>query len=390
MRKSFPVIASLIVLLSTAVISACGGGNNSKAVSLQIVDAGGYVSQFGQSMMDAFRQAHPDEVSSITYVPRIQAPTLPGRLQAEEGAGQVQDSLIISGYDGVASAVKAGLVDQLTPAHSDKFPNLDSNYQTPAKQYNDLAQGYALVFTYTPSGPLFGYNPAAIANPPQTIAQLKQWIIAHPKKFLYARPANSGPGRTLLMGLPYLLGDSNPQDPTNGWAKTWQFLKDIKPYTLTYPTKTSETIKDVADGTVDMIASTFGWDINQRALSQMPANYKTFELQGTHFVADAGFMMMPKGLDAAHQKVVLDLMAFMLSPQAQALTYDSGYFYPGPAIQNVPLTMAPQSSQDTINKYLYPEYATEIQNTKVEMPLGADNLVAAFNMWDSQIGGINS
>ncbi len=45
---------------------------------------------------------------------------------------------------------------------------------------------------------------------------------------IYARPANSGPGLTFLMGLPYLLGDKNPKDPVNGWDKTWAFLKELE------------------------------------------------------------------------------------------------------------------------------------------------------------------
>ena len=49
----------------------------------------------------------------------------------------------------------------------------------------------------------------------------------NPKKFIYARPANSGPGRTFLMGLPYLLGDTDPKDPIKGWDKTWSYLKEL-------------------------------------------------------------------------------------------------------------------------------------------------------------------
>ena len=35
----------------------------------------------------------------------------------------------------------------------------------------------------------------------------------------------------------------------------------------------------------------------------------------------------------------------MLSKPAQAMTYDKGYFYPGPAVKDVPLSMAPEASQ---------------------------------------------
>ena len=38
-------------------------------------------------------------------------------------------------------------------------------------------------------------------------------------------------------------------------------------------------------------------------------------------------------------------MKFMLEPEQQALTYDDGYFYPGPAIKDVGIDMAPAKSQ---------------------------------------------
>jgi len=381
----------LMFLLITLLVAACGGGTTastpgSHPVDLEIVDAGGYLAQ-ARPMIDAYVKAHPDKVSHVTYPPRIQAPTLPGKLKTEQGANHVQTSLILSGYDGVASSTQESLVEELTPSHSDKFPNLDANYLPAAKAYNDLAGGNALVFSYTPSGPVFEYDPAKVPNPPTTIAQLQAWIKAHPHQFLYARPANSGPGRTMLMGLPYLLGDKDPKDPVNGWSKTWAFLHDIGSSIDAYPTRTADVMKALATGSVSMIASTLGWDINPRFLNQVPAGDKTFVLQDTTFVADAAFMMMPKGLDQAHRDVVLDLMSWMLQPKQQAYNYDDGYFYPGPAIKNVPISLAPQHSQDVIKQFGRPEYDTIIQQVKVVLPLGTNQIVSAFNTWDKQIGG---
>ena len=66
------------------------------------------------------------------------------------------------------------------------------------------------------------------------------------------------------MGLPYLLGDSDPSDPTNGWSKTWDYLAQLGKYVTSYPTKTSATMTGIAPGTVWIIASTAGWYINGR------------------------------------------------------------------------------------------------------------------------------
>lgn len=380
----------LAFLLVALLLAACGGSNagsnnGSHPIVLQVVDAGGYSSQV-QPMLQAYQKAHPDKISKIVYPPRIQAPQLPGKLKAEEDSGNIQDTLIISGYDGVASSTQQDLVEQLIPAHSDKFPNLDNNYLPAAKAYNDLAHGNALVFSYTPSGPIFEYDPAKVPNPPTTIDELRTWIKAHPHQFLYARPANSGPGRTLLMGLPYLLGDKNPQNPTNGWDKTWAFLHDIGSTIDSYPTRTGDTMTALGTGQVSMIASTLGWDINPRYLHQVPAGDKTFVLNDTTFVSDAAFMMLPKSLDPTRQSVMLDLMSFMLQPQQQAFNYDDGYFYPGPAIKNVPASMATTHSQQVLQQYGRPEYDTIISQVKIVPPLLTNQLVAAFGKWDKDIG----
>ena len=85
--------------------------------------------------------------------------------------------------------------------------------------------------------------------------------------------------------------------------------------------------------------------------------------------------------------VVLDLMAYLLTPEAQAYTYDEGYFYPGPAVKDVPLSMAPKESQDAIKEFGRPEYETMIAGAPLETPLDAKGQVAAFKKWDQEIGG---
>jgi putative spermidine/putrescine transport system substrate-binding protein len=85
--------------------------------------------------------------------------------------------------------------------------------------------------------------------------------------------------------------------------------------------------------------------------------------------------------------VVLDLMSDLLQPKAQAFAYDKGYFYPGPAVKDVPLTLAPQESQDALSEFGRPEYEAMIASRPIELPLPADAMVAAFRLWDERIGG---
>jgi putative spermidine/putrescine transport system substrate-binding protein len=382
--------AAATTAASGATTAATGAGKAippfpSKPVNLQVLDVAGNL-QLTQAIMDNYKKANPDKVANIEYI-KATAPELAGKVKSQQDANKIDISLVLSGFDGMAAGTEQGLWLKLLPDYNAKFPGLTDNYLEPAKRANDLGQGYGVVVTYYPSGPLFEYDPSKIQNPPKTVDELKTWIKANPKKFMYARPANSGPGRTLIMGLPYLLGDKDPKDPINGWDKTWAFLKEIDPYIEYYPTGTSAVMKELGDGTRSMVASTTGWDINPRVLGQVPKEAKVFALDGFKWVGDAHFMLIPKGLDNDRLAVVLDMMAFMLKPDQQAYTYDDGYFYPGPAIKGVDISMAPAKSQQSIKDYGRPEYDALIKNGTVEMPLDSKALVAAFDKWDKEVGG---
>ena len=87
---------------------------------------------------------------------------------------------------------------------------------------------------------------------------------------MYARPANSGPGRVFMMGLPYILGDKDPKDPKDGWDKTWAYLKELGQNVEYYPGGTAQVMKELGEGTRDIVVSTTGWDINPRVLGTVP------------------------------------------------------------------------------------------------------------------------
>ncbi|MBV8791400.1 MAG: ABC transporter substrate-binding protein, partial [Pseudolabrys sp.] len=113
---------------------------------------------------------------------------------------------------------------------------------------------------------------------------------------------------------------------------------------------------------------------------------KVFFLKGFHWVMDAHYMCIPNGVSNDKLAVLLDLLSYLLGKEAQATTYDAGYFYPGPAVKDVTLEMAPEESQKIIKEFGRPEYADAIKNNKQELPLLPDKLVYAFSRWDEQIG----
>ena len=165
-----------------------------------------------------------------------------------------------------------------------------------------------------------------------------------------------GPGPHVPDGPAVLLGDKDPRDPVNGWDKTWAFLKELNTCIEYYPTGTGAMMKELGEGSRDMTVTMTGWDINPRVLGIVPKDFKVTPFKNMTWVNDAHYMAIPKGVPPEKLAVVLDLMAFLLTPEAQALTYDKGYFYPGPAVKDVPLSMAPKESQDAIKEFGRPEY----------------------------------
>ena len=355
-----------------------------KPVTLNILDVAGNL-QLTQGMIDAFVAANHQVVSRVTYS-KAPAPDLVGKIKAQQGAGRVDIGLVLTGTDGLAAGIEQGLWQQILPAQASRLSNM-SGYLEPAAKMQALAGDYGVVVTYYPSGPLLEYMPAKVPTPPTSPAELLAYAKANPGKVEYARPANSGPGRTLLMGLPYILGDSDPKDPANGWSKTWAYLTELGKYVDRYPSGTTQTMKDLGNGTVNIIASTTGWDINARALGTVPAQAAITTMKGFHWVTDAHYAVIPKGATPDQQSAVLLLIQDMLTKEQQAKAFDTGYFYPGPAISGVDVSMAPQKSRDVLKTYGRPEYDALIAGNPTEVPLAAKALVAAFETWDRTIGG---
>ena len=378
-------------IAGAAGVAALGGPSFAQAtlptspVSLNVIDVAGNLA-LTQKAIENYRKAKPNLVSRISFT-KATAPELAGKIKAQQDAGRVDIDLVLTGTDGLSAGIEQKLWVDLIPGQANSLPKLDDIYLPPAAKMQGLAKGQGVVVTYYPSGPLLEYMPDKVKNVPTTAEELLAYTKANPGRFLYARPANSGPGRTFIMGLPYILGDSNPQDPAKGWDKTWAFLKELGQNVEYYPSGTGAVMKELGEGSRDMTVSTTGWDINPRVLGVVPKEAKVAALKGFHWVADAHYMCVPKGLANEKLAVLLDLMSFLLTKEQQAYTYDEGYFYPGPAVKGVTLDMAPEDSQKAIKEFGRPEYEKIIADNPIETPLEPDQMVLAFRRWDEEVGG---
>lgn len=353
-------------------------------VTLNFVDVAGNLA-LTQKAIEAYRDKNPNLVAKVNFS-KAPAPELPGKIKAQQDAGRVDIDGVLTGIDALSAGVDQKLWIPIATEYAAKLPNLNDIYLPGAARMQQLASNQGVCIVFCPAGPVMEYMPDKVRQVPLTAEDLLAWAKANPNRFMYARPANSGPGRVFMMGLPYILGDKNPHDPKDGWDRTWSYLKELGQYVEYYPAGTGPTMKELGEGSRDMIPSQMGWDINPRALGVVPKEAKVFFLKGYHWILDAHYLCIPKGVSNDKLAVLINFLNYMLSPPAQAMTYDDGYFYPGPAVKDVPLAMAPASSQKVIAEFGRAEYAQAITAAPQEIPLLPDKLVYAFSRWDEQIG----
>jgi putative spermidine/putrescine transport system substrate-binding protein len=353
-------------------------------ITLNFVDVAGNLA-LTQAAIENYRKLKPNLVSRITFS-KAPAPELPGKIKAQQDANRVDIHAVLTGIDALSAGIDQKLWVQLVPDMASKLPKLDDIYLPGARAMQGLTQGQGVCIVFCPAGPVMEYLPDKVKQPPETTEELLGWAKANPNRFMYARPANSGPGRVFMMGLPYVLGDKEPHDPEKGWDKTWAYLKELGQYIEYYPSGTGAVMKELGEGSRDMIPSQTGWDINPRALGIVPKEAKVFFLKGFHWIMDAHFLCVPKGVSPDQLAVLTDLLSYLLSKEAQATTYDTGYFYPGPAVKDVPASMAPPDSQKVIAEFGRPNYDSIIASTPNELPLMPDKLVYAFSRWDQEVG----
>lgn len=362
-----------------------GGESKAKPTKISIIDGSGE-EILSHTSFDLFVKENPDLVSGLDLISAT-APEMVSKVKAQQSANNIDTTIIFIGYDGVCAGIEEGIFEKLLPDHKDKLPTVEESFLDIAKMLYEKTGGYAFPHSYSTGGPMFTYNPDKIKEDevPSTLEELLEWAKANPGKFMYARPYNSGAGYAWLQGLPYLLDEKDPNDPES-WERVWPYLQELGKYIEYYPTSTGVTFKELAEGTRYAICSAVGYETNQRALGTIPSTFKQGFYDNTVWVADANYVCIPKGLDEQRLNTSLAFIDFLMTREQQAYLWDSGYMYPGPAVKDVPLSMAPQESQDILNEVLTKELLAAIEKYPSVPPMDSEPLVKAFDMWDKLVG----
>jgi putative spermidine/putrescine transport system substrate-binding protein len=375
---------NLLVRLLAATVMAVGvsvltpGTTRAEPITLSIIDTGGDLAST-EVIIRNYAKANPDKVKDIK-IQRAPAPELPAKIKAQQDAGRLDINLVLTGQD-CGSLLAANKQIIQIPNYKTEFPR---DILTDAgKALYDEGDGYLIPSVGNAGGPVFIYNPSKVPNPPKTAADLLAWAKANPGKFMYARPANSGPGRSILQGMSFILNDSKPMDPEKGWEKGWDFLKELGKSVEYYPTGTAITLKEFAQGQRWIIAGIMEWDMKPRAQSVIPPDSKIAILENTTFVVDGHYWAIPTGVPKEQVDVILDLMKFMWKPEQQVLTWTA---FIGPVVKSATIASAPKNIQDDVKEFWRPEYDQVGTKWTVSSPLGVTALSYAMDRWDREIG----
>jgi putative spermidine/putrescine transport system substrate-binding protein len=375
---------NLVVRLLAATVMAVGfsvlspGTTRAEPITLSVIDTGGDLAST-EVIIRNYAKANPDKVKDIK-IQRAPAPELPAKIKAQQDAGRLDINLVLTGQDGGSLLALNKQIIQI-PNYKTEFPR--EILTDAGKALYDEGGGYLIPSVGNAGGPVFIYNPSKVPNPPKTAADLLAWVKANPGKFMYARPANSGPGRSILQGMSFILNDSKPMDPEKGWEKSWDFLKELGKSVEYYPTGTAITLKEFAQGQRWMIAGIMEWDMKPRAQSVIPPDSKIAILENTTFVVDGHYWAIPTGVPKEQADVILDLMKFMWKPEQQVLTWTA---FIGPVVKSATIASAPKNIQDDVKEFWRPEYDQVGTKWKVSSPLGVTALSYAMDRWDREIG----
>jgi putative spermidine/putrescine transport system substrate-binding protein len=399
-RRPKLIAGAAVAVLSTVLISACGAPSTtssastspatpqkpSKPIALTILDGGGDLKGGGQAAIDAFVKANPDLVSSVTYQSAA-ATDVAGKIKAQQSGGHVDTSLILGGPDVLGAAQQQDLLLKQLPAQTSSLPDLSTIQDTPRSQMQQMAKGEGLLVNYDPNGPFIDYNPSKVpaGQVPTTPQALLAWAKTHKGKFAYAQPALSGSGRSFIQALPYMLGDSDPADPVNGWSKTWAYLEELGRYVNSYPAGSSILAQQFGAGQLDVIPTVLSHDISFRMSGTYPAKTGIALFKDQNWITDGHFAMIPNGVSPQTLYVDLKLESYMVQPQAQAARLTTGVLTT--ANKNATIENSGPAVKSFVQKWGRPDFYPKALNVgTAHAPLSPENLQKAFDLWQRNVG----
>ena len=338
----------------------------------------------GGTLFDTFAASRPDLMEGV-QTRRDHVEALFGPIRAAVEGGQPPYDVVLTNLDGAMMGAELGLWQPMSRWINPLLPPMDEMLTPLARLLRGAVREQAQIITVSPGGPLLAYSPERLPRAPRTAEELLAWARENPGRFLYPRPEFSEAGRCFVAGLPWMLNDQDPLDPTDGWPATWDYLAELDRHVAYYPTTTVAAMQELAEGGVDMVATTVGMDIMLRGTGMLPPNTALAPLADLHWIAVGLFVAVLRGLPEARLRTIGEAIATLLEVPFQRQAYARGLYWPGPVREGVALEHAPPEMQAEMRRLVRPGTPGLIAGGHFAPPLLLEETLTMLRRWDEDI-----
>ena len=284
--------------------------------------------------------------------------------------------------------------DLLYGPFADRLPNQKLVDWTRPSVHNDFGEPVqGLESPWGSAQAVMIYDSRRIPHPPQTMAELLDWIRQHPGRFAYPAPPDFT-GSVFVRHIFYHVsgdaaawqGEFDEKRFDDAANKTYLLLKDIAPSLwrqgMTYPENPIRLAHLLADGEVDFAISYHPAEASKMIHDGLyPDTVRTFvfkegTISNTHFVA------IP--FNAAAKEGAMVVADFLISPEAQLKKADPEVWGDFPAIDIQRLDKTWQEKFNTLPRGIATLSDKELQTHQLPEP-PSEILIRLEKGWDEHV-----
>jgi ABC-type uncharacterized transport system YnjBCD substrate-binding protein len=328
--RALTIISSVIALAATGPAAA---------QTLNVVTAGdqNMVDYVKDYLAPIFEKSHPGvKVVSVGTGPGdAGSQKIYEKLDAQKSAPATDFDVLVIHQKAAGTMVKEGLLAKYT----DKVPT--SKLVTSETAKNSLgADVSGFVIPMFQSQTALAYNADLLKNPPNTFAELKEWVKENPKQFGYNGIKGGMSGVAFVAGWIYAFGGDagklikGPYDPSvkTSWDKALAELKEFNKNVVITPGNAG-TLDMLNRGEIAMGPVWVDMFYSWQADGKLPPNMK-LKLAAPGMPGQPMYYAIPA--KSANQKLAEDFIALATSPEIQAEGIVKKFnWYPGIDAKNL-------------------------------------------------------
>lgn len=273
----------------------------------------------------------------------------------------------------VNTAATAG---QLAPVTAAQVPNI-AKVQAPLLTPVDGA-----AIPYRGSSVLLAYDSTKVTNPPKTLAELLDWIRAHPGKFTYNSPSTGGSGQAFVatvldsaLPAPARATLTAKADATaeKGWDAGFATLRGLNGvvYQHVYPNGNQAVLDLLGKGQIWIAPVWSDQYLTAVGNGQLKASVKVTQISGPSFTGGAAYLGIPK--NSRNVAGAAALANFVLEPAQQAAIVTTIAGFPA-----VPVATLPKATQAKL-------VGTDANNLRAGYSAGASEDLS--RLWQAKVPG---